>query len=257
MSFFEKMLASVGIGNATVDTRLRNSQVRVGDKLEGVVHIKGGSTDQQIDSIYLQLMTQYLKPQGDNNTVRVTTSVCKWEVSRPIQLGAGQEREVPFSFAVPLNVPITLGKVPVWLKTGLDIDNAVDPGDTDKLEVLPHPHMKAVLDAVTSMGFQLKTSTCEYSSRLGRDLPFVQEIEFHPSGRFGGVKELELVFSVRPDGVEVIVEVDRRARSLGGLLAAALDMDESKERVFFSTSELSSRQHLSEQLASIIQAHSG
>lgn len=72
------------------------------------------------------------------------------------------------------------------LKTGLDIDSAVDPGDTDRLEVLPHPHMQAVLDAVAGMGFQPKASTCEYSSRLGRGVPFVQEFEFYPSPRFRG-----------------------------------------------------------------------
>jgi sporulation-control protein spo0M len=30
---------------------------------------------------------------------------------------------VPFSFEVPLNTPVTFGRVPVWLKTGLDIDS--------------------------------------------------------------------------------------------------------------------------------------
>ncbi len=256
MSFFNKMMASVGIGSAKVDTRLRNSSVRVGEKLEGVVHIKGGSTEQQVDSIYLHLMTQYLKEQGDS-TVKVNTSLGKWQVSAPFTIGAGQEREVPFSFVVPLNTPVTVGKVPVWLKTGLDIDNAVDPGDTDRLEVLPHPHMKAVLDAVASMGFHPKGATCEYSSRLGQGVPFVQEFEFYPSGRFSGVKELELVFFVKPDGVELIVEVDRRARGFGGLLEAALEMDERKQRVSFSASELSGgRQYIADQLGGIIEHHS-
>lgn len=256
MSFFNKMLASVGIGNAKVDTRLRNSSVRVGDTLEGVVHIKGGGTEQNVDSIYLHLMTQYIKEQGDSTT-RVNTAVTKWKLSEPFTLGAGQEREVPFSFTVPLNTPVTSGKVPVWLKTGLDIDNAVDPGDTDRLEVLPHPHMKAVLDAVNSLGFQLKATTCEYSSRLGQGVPFVQEFEFYPSGRFSGVKELELVFFLKPESVEVLVEVDRRARGFGGLLEAAFEMDERKQRVSFSSAQLTrGQQDIADQLSSIIEHHS-
>jgi sporulation-control protein len=254
MSFFKKVLASVGIGNAKVDTRLRDNSVWVGDPLEGAVHIKGGALEQNVDSIYLHLMTQYLQKR-DDRTVRVSTAVAKWQVSEPFTLGAGQEREVPFSFTVPLNTPVTTGQVPVWLKTGLDIDNVADPEDIDRLQVLPHPHMKAVLEAVDSLGFYPKDSTCEYSSRLG--VSFVQEFEFHPSVRFRGVEELELVFFVKPEGVEVIVEVDRRARGLGGLLEAALGMDERTQRVFFSAAQLNGgRKALEGRLSSIIEQHS-
>jgi sporulation-control protein len=71
------------------------------------------------------------------------------------------------------------------------------------------------------------------------------------------VKELELVFFVKPDGVELIVEVDRRARGFGGLLEAALEMDERKQRVSFSASELSGgRQYIADQLGGIIEHHS-
>ncbi|MED4604324.1 sporulation protein, partial [Paenibacillus validus] len=53
MSFFKKMLASVGIGSAKVDTELDSSQVSVGGAISGVVRVQGGSTEQQVDRIYL------------------------------------------------------------------------------------------------------------------------------------------------------------------------------------------------------------
>jgi sporulation-control protein len=257
MSFFNQMLASIGIGSARVDTRLARASVRVGEKLEGVVHIQGGNAQQDISSIYLGLMTQYLKEQGDS-TVRVNTAVEKWQISSPLTIHPGEQREVPFSVQIPLNAPVSLGRVPIWLQTGLDIDNAIDPGDKDTLQLQPHPYMQAVLEAVKGMGFWFKESTCEYSPRLGRGLPFVQEIEFHPGSGFRGVKELELVCFVNPTNVDVIVEVDRRAKGLKGLFEAALDLDERKQMVRFSREDLErGGQHIANQIASVIQRHAG
>lgn len=257
MSFFNQVLASIGIGSARVDTRLARDMVRVGEKLEGVIHIQGGNAQQDISSIYLALMTQYLKEQGDS-TVRVNTAVEKWKISSPLTVRSGEKVEVPFSVQVPLSSPVSLGRTRIWLQTGLDIDNAIDPGDKDSLQVMPHPYMEAVLEAVKSLGFRFKESTCEYSSRLGRGLPFVQEIEFYPGGSFSGVKELELVCYVNPTGVEVIVEVDRRAKGLKGLFEAALDMDERKQLVRLSRQDLESgSRHVASQIASVIERHAG
>ncbi|MDY7226736.1 sporulation protein [Hyalangium rubrum] len=253
MSVFNKMLASVGIGSAKVDARLNNGTVRVGGSLEGEINIQGGSAEQHIDRIYLHLMTQYLKQQGDN-TQRINHVIEKWEISQPLTIGPGEQVDIPFTLEVPLTTPVTLGKVPVWLKTGLDIDNAIDPKDTDQLEVLPHPHMQAVLNAVKHLGFRLKTSTCEYSTSKSRLEPFVQEIEFYPPESFGvSVRELELIFFLEPHRVEVLVEVDRKGSGVGGLLARAFDMDERKNFIRFSQEELErGREYIGKQLTAVI-----
>jgi sporulation-control protein len=257
MSFFNQVLASIGIGSAKVDTVLSRSMVRVGDKLEGAVHIQGGNAQQDISSIYLALMTQYIQQQGDSTT-RVNTAVGRWEVSSPLSIRPGQKVEVPFSVPVPLNAPVSLGRTPLWLQTGLDIDNAVDPGDKDRLQVLPHPYMEAVLEAVKDMGFMFKEATCEHNRRLGRGAPFVQEIEFRPGSGGGRVKELELVCFVNPTGVEVLVEVDRRAKGLQGLLETALDMDERKQFLRLSREELEQgSKYIRGQLANIINQLAG
>jgi sporulation-control protein len=258
MSVFDKMLASVGIGSAKVDTRLNHTTLRVGESLEGEVNIRGGSTEQQIDGIYLHLMTQYSKEQGDN-TSYINFTLEKYEVSKPITIAPGQQVDVPITLRLPLTTPVTMGRVPVWLKTGLDIDNAIDPKDTDRLEILPHRNMERVLNAVTHMGFRLKTSTCEYSSRLGQGVPFVQEIEFHPPPSYGiGIRELELMFFLQPKGLEVVVEVDRRGRGLGGLMERALDMDDRRHRLRFSEEELGrGRDFIAQQLSTTISQLAG
>ena len=65
IKMLNKMLASLGIGNAKVDTKLQTSKFTAGDVVSGVTEIKGGNVDQQIDTIYLTLYTTYLKEAND------------------------------------------------------------------------------------------------------------------------------------------------------------------------------------------------
>ncbi len=55
MSIFNKMLASVGIGSATVDTKLEKSRYTAGEIIRGNVEVTGGNTAQDVDCIYLTL----------------------------------------------------------------------------------------------------------------------------------------------------------------------------------------------------------
>ena len=57
MSFFNKMLASVGIGSAKVDTKLEKSSYEAGEQIKGEVEIYGGNVEQQVNAIYLTIYT--------------------------------------------------------------------------------------------------------------------------------------------------------------------------------------------------------
>ncbi|MGL4996353.1 MAG: sporulation protein, partial [Deefgea sp.] len=62
---FKKLFASVGVGGATVDTVLDNASVYPGSTLTGYVLIRGGSVDQAIEYVDLQLMTEAEQKIGD------------------------------------------------------------------------------------------------------------------------------------------------------------------------------------------------
>jgi sporulation-control protein len=256
MSFFNRMLASLGIGSAKVDTVLEKARFLPGEEVKGIVKIQGGSVDQDVDSIYIHLMTQYIK-ESDDKKYTVNAPIRKFKVSDPIKVQANEIKEIPFSFVLPLETPTTVGRTPVWLKTGLDIEMAVDSSDHDNIQVQPHPYVQTVLDAVGDLGFRMKSVLTEYSPRFGQSLPYVQEFEFYPGGRFSGrMKELELVFFISEQGLDVIVEADRRAGGLMGMLESALDMDERKQRMFISRDELrSGTQALAGTLENAIQRH--
>lgn len=226
---FQKFLASVGIGSAKVDTVLTQEEWLIGEEITGVVHITGGSVEQEIDSIYLTLSTTYIR-EVDDKKMSSTYDLKKVRLTTPITIGKNEKREIPFSFPMPIEVPLTFGMKTVWVHTGLDIKRSIDPSDRDYIQVLPNILLKSVLDAVQNLGFRLRQAECEeLPYRLRDHVPFAQEFEFVPvSGQYyGKLDELEMLIIPRSyDSLEIVMEVDRKARGLAGLFAEALDMDE-------------------------------
>ncbi|MCY9191150.1 sporulation protein, partial [Bacillus mojavensis] len=90
------------------------------------------------------------------------------------------------------------------------------------------------------LGFRLNEADCEQASYFQRRLPFVQEFEFVPTSGYYRqmLDELELIFLLEEDGLEIIFEVDRRARGLRGWLEEMYNDGEQLVRVRFRQSEL-------------------
>ncbi|MBM6619496.1 sporulation protein [Bacillus suaedaesalsae] len=246
MSLFNKVLASIGIGGAKVDTKLHKGTYSAGEAVQGVVEITGGNTEQPIDEIYLSVMTTYIKEVDDNKFTQ-TGTVGKFRVLDKLTIGPNEKKEIPFSFDLPYDTPLTAGRTRVWIHTGLDIKNAVDPTDKDFITVTPSPLAHTVLQSVQELGFRIREAECIAAPRYLRGtLPFIQEFEFVPtSGSFRGkLDELEVTFlSASETRIDVLLQVDRRARGLGSLLSEALNMDESHIRLSFSASEMSTIKH--------------
>lgn len=241
MSIFNKVLASVGIGAATVDTKLENSHFTAGDVIRGNVEIMGGNVEQHIDRIYLTLYTTYTR-EVDDRKYTDHAAITKFQVSEPFTIGAGEKKSIPFSFNLPHTTPITSGQTRVWVQTGLDIKNAVDPSDKDFIEVKPSPLANEVLNAVKSLGFRLKKVDCESApKRFHTPHVFIQEFEFsatNPTYR-SRLDELEVTFLNQSSGsVEVLLQIDRRARGLASFLSEALEMDESLVRLTFTDRDI-------------------
>ncbi|WP_274361827.1 sporulation protein [Paenibacillus thermotolerans] len=241
MSFFNRMLASIGIGAAQVDTLLDKQRYAIGEEVRGIVKLRGGNVDQHINTIYISVMTQYAK-EIDDRKVYNTGEVGRFLVTDPFTLAAGEVKEIPFSFLLPSGTPLSVGRTPIWLKTGLDISSSVDPTDDDRIEVSPSAEMRTVLDAVSELGFQLRKADCEYAPRLGYGA-FAQELEYYPvSGPFRGkLDELEVIFVPNRSGgpLEVLLQIDRRVRGLASLFSEAMDLDESFVRVRLDAALLS------------------
>jgi sporulation-control protein len=258
LSMFKRMLASAGIGAAKVNLMLHQDTVSAGDTISGVVRIEGGRVDQEVDDVYAFVKTQYVK-EHNNSKTNVEATLAKFLLAEKFTAEAEKVYEFPVSFQIPAFTPVTTGRTPVWIHTGLDIKEALDPTDEDRLQIKPHPHSAIVLDAVNQLGFRLREVSCEHAPHYGRvnGLPFVQEFEFVPTSMFRGqLDELEIIFYPDDNGVGLLMEVDRKARGLAGLFAEALDADERFVRLRFERSDLTRGvQHIAEQLAATIRRY--
>ncbi|HLO10782.1 MAG TPA: sporulation protein [Pseudoneobacillus sp.] len=256
MSFFDKVFASVGIGAASVDTKLEKDTYMPGETVQGVVEIKGGKVEQQIDEIYLSLNTTYLK-ESDDRKYNVTATIDRFRLTTPFTIRSNERKEIPFTFQLPYDTPLSIGKSKVWVTTGLEIKGGVDPSDKDYLKVIPNQLMTAVFNAVDNLGFRIREADCEEAPRRLRGrLPFVQEFEFVPtSGLFRGkLDELEVVFLSSGNGtLDLMFQVDRRAKGLSGLFSEAMGMDETNVRLTVSNADLP---NLQQKIQSVIQRYS-
>lgn len=204
----DRMLARIGVGAATVDTYLSSVAAVPGGTLSGDIVIQGGQVPQEINRLYLQLMTRYKVDDRTHNHV-----LSSYTIGEPLTVQPQTQVAQPFAIELPTTTPLTVGRTPIYLVTGLDLTGAFDPKDSDTIQVTPHPLQQRVLTALDELGFQLWHAETEYDTRWGR---LVQELEFRPSGRYREhLRELELIFGLDHDGLDVFIEIDRRARGLG------------------------------------------
>lgn len=219
MSGDMSILSRVGVGSATVDTKVPE-RVTAGETISGTVEIEGGSSDQQIDAIYFALETRYRRDEGSSTAV-----IDKFQLTDSFTIEAGAERVIDIDIDIPLWTPLTRGRTEVWIETGLDIDWALDPDDTDHIEVEPTDRMARVFDAVADLGFELKTAEPEAAPAAfpTDDRPFVQEFDFVPQGGpfRGDLDEIDVVFEPTPDELAVYLEIDPRESITSALTDSA------------------------------------
>ena len=220
---FRKMMRAFGVGGPSVDTVLANPNTRPGLSLDGTVRIAGGDHDVAIDHVALGLVTRVESEHGDG-----LIEFHRLAVTDGFALRAGERRDIGFSFPVPWETPVTdvyghrLSGMTMGLRTELAVAKAVDQGDLDEVAVHPLPAQERILDAFARLGFGFARADLEHGGIYGirQTLPFYQEIEFYPPPRLAGaINEVELTFVADPQGVEVILEFDKR----GGFLAPGHD----------------------------------
>ncbi len=239
---FGRLLSSIGVGAATVDTRLERDELVPGEEVRGVVEVKGGGSEQEVNGIRLEVQTYYKRDSGDN-TVTETGTIEHFLVSGHRTIEANSREEIPFSFRLPYDTPLTLGRSSVWIRTALDVRMAFDPSDSDVVTIRPNPAMRFVLNSMQSLGFRMReVENEELPHRLRRRLPFGQELEFVvASGEFRGrFDEVELLMFPSEDSVDLILQIDRRARGLRSFLSEAIGTDESYAHLTIPESATSS-----------------
>ncbi|MRI32431.1 sporulation control protein Spo0M [Endozoicomonas sp. OPT23] len=217
---FKKLLASVGIGGAEVDTIVNSQQVQPGGVLSVTVVIKAGDAEQEVSGLQLNLMAQ-TKYQTDNGEAYRNQVLQSWSIEDKLVLKPGDRHEIPMELQLHSETPITHlpcrdNQSQVWLETGLEVDLAIDPSDTDPLVITPTPTMMNCLEAMERCGLRMVKADIEHGGLRGNGFQSTigcyQELEYRPEGWLTTLNEVELSFVARPGVVHVLAEVDRAFR---------------------------------------------
>ncbi|MFD0774020.1 sporulation protein [Streptomonospora algeriensis] len=223
----KRILAAFGIGGPSIDTVVTQPHARPGEQLEGYIDLAGGEVDADIDEIALSLAARVEVEMGDYEG-QVTREVSRVPVCGAFRLPAGENRRIPFTYPVSYQAPLTdaggqpLPGAMLGLSTDVVIDGAPDKGDLDPVRIYPLPAQDRVLEAAHRLGFVLVKTDVEQGRLVGtrQEFPFYQELEFRAAPQFKSrMSEMELSFVADQQGVETVVEVDKR----GGLFTESQD----------------------------------
>jgi len=224
---FKKLRQMAGIGGPSVETVLHDPNTMPGGVLTGEVTVIGGQYNSDIRSLNLALRTKVEVESGDNE-YKQNIEYAKLPIAGSFTLQEGARHTVPFQMPIPWEAPLThfygqpLYGTTVGVATELEVAGALDPGDLDPIAIHPLPAQERILAAFANLGFRFIGADCERGRIWGvhQELPFYQEIEFHPPGQYSrGIKELEVTFVAYPQSMEVVLELDKR----GGIFTEGRD----------------------------------
>lgn len=194
---FKKLMASLRMGAAKVNLVLDNEQCRIGEKVRGKFLVEGGNVDQGIHTLDVDIAMRVIIKGKEFNKVVDTV-----KVARDFYIKAGETREIPFEHIIPLHYPISKGSVSYSLVTKMDIAQAVDTDDKDRLVILPSREMALVFDALAALDFKEKIGSGKIE-RLG------QEFEYYPTTLFAEqLKELEFKFYAEDNRIKLFLELE-------------------------------------------------
>lgn len=214
-------MSGLGLQGVTVETRLQNPNLQAGETLHGEISFKGGSSDKEINGLYLQLMTMAEVESGDHEFNQPLV-LQEWLVNSRFLLPAHQAHSFPFSIQLPFETPITevacrRNGARVWIQTHMDVDWGLDATDRDYLKVLPTAAVQSFLQAMQQCGFVLSTVDVEKGQLTARNfrstIGCYQELEFVSSHMFSGFNEVEVSFVAEAQQTHIMLEIDRTFRS--------------------------------------------
>lgn len=198
----KRVLSSIGIGGATVDTVLPDVEFSPGDTVTATVALHGGDSTQEISGISFTLKA---RDEAGSGGERVLAS---FGLDEAVTLQPDEERSLPLEFEIPNWTPLTTGAVSVWLETRVDIAWAVDASDEDQIAVVPDAAITALFDALDALGFERESAHLADVAFVD-DRPFAQKFDYRPTDRFtDDLADLEVTIMPRATDLRVLLEFD-------------------------------------------------
>jgi sporulation-control protein len=192
----KKIMARFGVGGAGVNLVLDKQQYQIGEIIRGKVIVEGGSVDQEINSLDIDIMLKFNVKGKEFSKVIQTVNVC-----RNIYAKAKSTVQFPFEHFLLPDYPVSKGSVMYYLVTRLDIARAADAGDTDNLIVLPGVEVALVIEALDILGFKEKIGS-------GRIEKYGQVFTYYPTTVFSDrIKEIAVRFFTENKDIKLFLEI--------------------------------------------------
>lgn len=196
----KKMMAKLGKGSAKIDLVLDHDTFQPGDEVTGELQIRGGTVEQSINRIDVDLMIRAaVKDQVHEECL------LRVPVYEAFTLSPDEEKTLPFTMRLPEDLPVSGHSISFYFTTRLDIKAGVDHLDTDPILIQPPDRIQHVLNAFQELGFSE-----QYESR--KFTGYAQEFALYPPDHLRGtVEEVEFVAAMEPNGLRLLMEVDMRS----------------------------------------------
>jgi sporulation-control protein len=124
-----KYMSLMGVGSAQIDLVLEKDVLKPGESVNGQFLIKGGTIDQKLKQIDCSLVMVNektgLEEIIDTATIQVETKIQSDEADK-----------VPFSFQLPVDVPVSTKVISYHFKTKLTFEQGVESWDEDMIKVV-------------------------------------------------------------------------------------------------------------------------
>lgn len=209
MGVIQNATTALSMGCAYVETKVETKIIRQGQEINGVVCLSGGKNPVNIKSIDVEYYTIYTKA---NKATKLVETKC----ATAFTLAPNSKEEVHFSLRISPDVPIT--KL-AYLKTIFDVNPSPKAIKTS-LRVCPSKDLEKIISLLTTKFSYADPTTQTYLSggQLHQRFVFKSKNLF---GRF--IDELDCYFLHVTGGIEMVMKIDKRARSFKTVLANVSD----------------------------------
>lgn len=162
---FEKILSSIGIGSAKVNTVLLGPQIERGQEIKGEVHIFGGKVEQKIADIYIHIDAIFYKDDDTTDFRDINEPILEIKITDPVTVKPHEEKVVPFTFFLPYYTPITFRHQKVTIQTEIDL-NFINHLEEHHDFVVTDPWIDDILKDFNDLGFKhnFKSGLCRYKN---------------------------------------------------------------------------------------------
>src|SRR5690606_4869710 len=128
-----------------------------------------------------------------------------------------EEQRVPFTIRLPYDLPISGANHHISIKTGLDIEKAIDPSDSDRIRVALQRRAHGVIVAFGRLSVRLHQRGSEAGSKYRSQRPLGMEYGLKPGSGSDCAEtfdEVELAFEEIDGDLGVAMLIDQRRSGL-------------------------------------------